>query len=83
MYQALSVWLSEAKMPNIAVLAAGGLYVINEVLVAYLQAMYSDFKPYSHAPYTLAAVQYFHRRLQGNLKLAWAAVRTWKTAEPG
>ncbi len=53
------------------------------MLTAYLQHMYSEGLLCSRAPCMLAAVQYFHRRLWGQLRGAWLAVRTWKTAEPG
>ncbi len=41
--------------------------VINEVLTAYLQHIFSKNGPYIHATFTFAAVQYFHRKLWGQL----------------
>ena len=84
MYQSLNTWLRLANfMPMAAVVARGNLAVVKEVLVAYLQYLYETGRPYSHGPFTLAAVQYFHRSLWGSLKSAWAALKTWQTAEPG
>ena len=83
MYQTANTWLLEAGLPSLAVLAGGDLAVASEVLTAYLQFMYNEGRPYSHATFTLAAIQYFHRRMWGQLRGAWAAVRTWKMAEPG
>ena len=83
MYQAANSWLIDSDLPSVAVLAGGDLAVASEVLTAYLQFMYNENRPFSHATFTLAAIQYFHRRMWGNLKGAWAAVRTWKVAEPG
>ncbi len=57
--------------------------MINEVLVTCLQHSYEGSKPHSHGPFTLAAAQYYHKGLWGNLRSAWAAVKTWKAAEPG
>ena len=83
MYQAANIWLLDAGLPSLAALAGGDLAVASEVLTAYLQHMYNEGRPYSHATFTLAAIQYFHRRMWGQLRGAWAAVRTWKMAEPG
>ena len=66
----------DAGLPPMAALAAGDTGWVNEVLTAYLQYLYSENRPYGHATFTLAAVQYFHRRLWGQLRGALAAVRT-------
>ncbi len=52
------------------------------MLVAYLQYIYEENRVYSHGPFTLASVQYFHPNLWGSLKSAWAAIKTWRAAEP-
>ena len=83
MYQGANSWLLDAGLPSLADLAGDDLGVASEVLTAYLQFLYNEGRPYSHATFALAAIQYFHRRLGGQLRGAWAAVRTWKTAEPG
>ena len=84
MYQSLNTWLRLTSRPPMAALVLhASIVVVNEVLVAYLQHMYDEGRPYSHGPFTLAAVQYFHRGLWGCLKSAWAALKTWQTAEPG
>ncbi len=69
MYQSLNTWLRLANcLPMAELVARGNLALVNEVLVAYLQYMYETGRPYSHGPFTLAAVQYFHRSLWGSLK---------------
>ena len=82
-YHDHSVWLTDVGMPPFGVLAGGDLGLVNEVSTAYFQHMYTEGLPYSRGPYVLAAAQYFHRRLWGNLRGAWSWVRTWKLAEPG
>ena len=82
-YHELQVWLLDSGYPPMATMALGDLASLNDVLTAYLHYLYSENRPYGHATFTLAGVQYFHRRLWGQLRGAWAAVRTWKTAEPG
>ncbi len=83
MHHELQVWLLESGLTPMGVLAVGDLGAVSEVLTAYLQHVFNDNRPYSHAPYTMAAVPYFHRRLWGQLRGTWAAVKTWETAEPG
>ncbi len=83
MYHELQAWLLESGLPPMGVLAVGGVGAASEVLPVYLQHVFNDSRPCSHAPFTVAAVQYLHRRLWGQLHGAWAAVKTWKTAEPG
>ncbi len=47
--------------------ALGDLASLNDVRTACLQYRYSENRPYGHPTFTLAAGQYFHLRLWGQL----------------
>ncbi len=49
-------------------LAVGDVKRVNEVQTTCLQMLYNGSKALSHAQYTMAAVQVYHRRLAGQLR---------------
>ncbi len=82
-YQSLQVWLGASGYPSMAVLAIQDVGMVSEISTSYLHELRNQGRPYSMGPHTLAAVHHCHRRLQRQLRAAWAAVRTWSFAEPG
>ncbi len=64
-YQALQTWLARRWLPRMSTVTTLDIGVVSEVLTDYLQKLYNGGRPFSQAPYELAAVQYDHRRLRG------------------
>ncbi len=82
-YQALQTWLADHRLPPLGWLAAQPVAMLNDVLMMYVQHLYDENFAYTHGPFTLAAIQFFHRALHGQLRPAWQSVKAWKHAEPG
>ena len=82
-YLALQEWLWESQLPPMTWLATQPASLINEILMMYVQHLYDEKKAYTQGPFTLAAMQFFHRALHGQLRPAWQSVKAWKHAEPG
>ena len=82
-YQAVQNWLWDNGFPPMGWLVSQSTAMVNEVLMMYIQYLYDEKRAYTHAPYTLAAIQHFHRSLHGQLRPAWQSVKTWRHAEPG
>jgi hypothetical protein len=82
-YQALQTWLTDHQLPPMCWWVVQPVAQLNEILMIYVQHLYDEHVAYTHAPFTLAAIQHFHRSLYGQLRPAWQSVKAWKHAEPG
>lgn len=84
LYDECAVFLATRNLGELPVLAESWTTrQIAECLVAFAQHLFDEDRPISDARFAVAAVQWKHSHLRGNLKLPWTSVREWQLLEPG